>query len=126
MSPIEEMEDKRPIKDEFDYEHILAVIGIPWFADYANYLVGGVIPNYLDSNKKKKFLHDYRFYLWNGPFLYKRGVDGLVRRCVPEKEQRDVLRAYHDSDYGGHFSGDKTATKVLHSGLYWPTLFKDA
>ena len=40
MSPIEETEDKRPRKDEFDDEHILAVIGIPWFTDYANYLVG--------------------------------------------------------------------------------------
>jgi hypothetical protein len=51
----------------------------------------GVIPNDFDSNKKKKFVHDCRFYLWDDPFLYKRGVDGLVRRCVPEEEQRDVL-----------------------------------
>jgi len=96
MSPIEETEDKRPIKDEFADEHILAVIGVPWFADYANYLVGGVIPDDFDSNKKKKFLHDCRFYLWDDPFLYKRGIDGLVRRCVPEEEQRDVLKAFHD------------------------------
>ncbi|XP_050919721.1 uncharacterized protein LOC127137293 [Lathyrus oleraceus] len=89
-------------------------------------LKGGVIHNDFDSNKKKKFVHDCRFYLWDDPFLYKRGVDGLVRRCVPEEEQRDVLRACHDSNYGGHFSGDRTAAKVLQSGLYWPTLFKDA
>ena len=126
MSPIEENEEKRPIKDEFADEHILAVIGMPWFADYANYLVGGVIPSEFDSNRKKKFVHDCRFYLWDDPFLYKKGVDGLVRRCVPEEEQRDVLKACHDSDYGGHFSGDRTAAKVLQSGLYWPTLFKDA
>ncbi|XP_050890452.1 uncharacterized protein LOC127095861 [Lathyrus oleraceus] len=30
MSPIEENEEKRPIKDEFADEHILAVIGMPW------------------------------------------------------------------------------------------------
>ena len=119
------MEEKRPIKDEFADEHILAVIGIPWFTDYANYLGGGVIPNVFDANKKKKFLHDCRFYLWDDPFLYKRGVYGLVRRCVSEEEQRDVLRACHDSNYGGHFSGDRTAAKVVQSGLYWPTLFKD-
>ncbi|XP_050876307.1 uncharacterized protein LOC127080012 [Lathyrus oleraceus] len=120
MSPIEEIEEKRPIKDEFAGEHILAVIGIPWFVDYANYLVGGIIPNDFDSNKKKKFVHDCRFYLWNDPFLYKRGVDGLVRRCVPEEEQTDVLRACHDSDYGGHFSGDRTAAKVLQSDFMGP------
>ena len=113
MSPIEETEDKRPIKDEFADEHILTVIGVPWFADYANYLVGGIIPDDFDSNRKKKFVHDCRFYLWDDPFLYKRGVDGLVRRCVPEEEQRDVLKACHDSEYRGHFSGDRTAAKVL-------------
>lgn len=126
MSPIEETKEKRSIKDEFADEHILAVIGIPWFVYYTNYLVGGVIPNNFDSNKKKKFVHDCRFYLWDDSFLYKRGVDGMVRRCVPEEEQRDVLRACHDSDYGGHFSGDRTTAKVLQSGLYCPTQFKDA
>ncbi|XP_050915842.1 uncharacterized protein LOC127130933 [Lathyrus oleraceus] len=54
-----------------------------------------------------------RFYLWDDPFLYKRGVYGLARRCVSEEEQGDVLRAYHDSDYGGYFSGDRAAAKVL-------------
>ncbi|XP_058733254.1 uncharacterized protein LOC131604856 [Vicia villosa] len=66
------------------------------------------------------------FYLWDDPYLYKRGVDGLIRRCVPEEEQKDVLRACHDSEYGEHFSGDRTASKVLQSGLYWPSLFKDS
>ena len=27
---------------------------------------------------------------------------------------------------GGHFRGQRTNTKVLQSGLYWPILFKDA
>ena len=27
---------------------------------------------------------------------------------------------------GGHFSTQKTALKVLQSGFYWPTAFKDA
>lgn len=58
--------------------------------------------------------------------MYKKGIYGLVRRCVPEEEQREILKACHDSEYGGHFSGDKIAAKLLQSGLYWPTLFKDA
>ncbi|XP_058746143.1 uncharacterized protein LOC131619017 [Vicia villosa] len=126
MTPIDETEEKRPIKDEFADEHILAVTGVPWFADYANYIVGGVIPDDFDSNQRKKFVHDCRFYLWDDPFLYKRGVDGLIRRCVPENEQEEVLKACHASDYGGHFSGDRTAAKILQSGLYWPTMFKNA
>ncbi|XP_070057895.1 uncharacterized protein [Nicotiana tomentosiformis] len=49
-----------------------------------------------------------------------------MRRCIPEKEVELVLYDCHASPYGGHRGGDRTAAKVLQSGLYWPTLFKDA
>ncbi|XP_070004102.1 uncharacterized protein [Nicotiana sylvestris] len=52
--------------------------------------------------------------------------DGEIRRCVPEKEQMGILEACHSSQYGGHHGGARTAAKVLSSGFYWPTLYKDA
>ncbi|XP_050897018.1 uncharacterized protein LOC127103818 [Lathyrus oleraceus] len=95
---------------------------------YASHVLNPAQMNYATTEKELLVVvyafDKFRFYLWDDPFLYKKGVDGLVRRCVPEEEQRDVLKACHNSDYGGHFSG--TAAKVLQSGLYWPTLFKDA
>ena len=48
-----------------------------------------------------------------------------IRRCVPEGEQSKILQECHASPYGGHFAGDKTAHKILQSGFYWPTIFKD-
>lgn len=126
LEKMDETDEKRPIKDLFADEHILAVTVMPWFADFANYMVGRTIPCDFNSQQRKKFLHDCKSYVWDEPFLYKRGVDGLLRRCVPEDEQEKVLWHCHDSSYGGHFSGDRTAAKVLQSGLFWPTLFKDA
>nr|XP_009768696.1 PREDICTED: uncharacterized protein LOC104219686 [Nicotiana sylvestris] len=38
----------------------------------------------------------------------------------------DLSSAYHASPYGVHFGGLRTIAKVLESGSYWPTLFKDA
>ena len=32
----------------------------------------------------------------------------------------------HSSLCGGHFASRRTGAKVLQSGFYWPTLFKDA
>lgn len=78
MSPIEETEEKCLIKDEFPDERLLVVTGIPLFTNYANYLVGGVILEDLNYNKKKTFLHDCRLYLWDDPFLYKKGIYELV------------------------------------------------
>lgn len=45
---------------------------------------------------------------------------------MPEHEQGQILQKFHSKAYGGHHVGDRTAHKVLQSGFYWPTLFKDA
>ena len=37
-----------------------------------------------------------------------------------------ILSNCHTLPCGGHFSGQRAAAKVLQSGFYWPTLFKDA
>ena len=60
------------------------------------------------------------------PYLWKICPDKLLRRCIPEHEQQSVLRFCHDLQCGGHFSGQKTARKFFQSGLFWPTIFKDA
>ena len=51
------------------------------------------------------------------PHHYKEGADGIVRRCIPEHEQQEILRQCHDSPYGGHHAGERTAHKVLQSGF---------
>ncbi|XP_070054571.1 uncharacterized protein [Nicotiana tomentosiformis] len=50
----------------------------------------------------------------------------LIRRCVSEEEQGDIIGACHSSSYGGHHGGARTTAKVLSCGFYWPTLYKDA
>ncbi|XP_022843176.1 uncharacterized protein LOC111366703 [Olea europaea var. sylvestris] len=37
-----------------------------------------------------------------------------------------ILEHSRSSAYVGHFGFSKTVAKVLQSGFYWPTLFKDA
>ena len=68
--------------------------------------------------QKKKFFYDLRHYFWDDPHLYKEGVDGVIRRCVPEHEQEQILRKCHSEPYGGHHARDRTTHKVLQSGFY--------
>ncbi|XP_073222429.1 uncharacterized protein [Cicer arietinum] len=86
LEKVEEDEDTRPIRDQFSDEHIFAIVMAPWFADFANFKVGEAIPSDFTYQQRKKFIHDAKFYVWDEP-LYKRGVDGLLRMCVPEEEQ---------------------------------------
>jgi hypothetical protein len=123
--------DPIPINDSFANEQLANInisaarVASPWFADYANFIVGKVMPPHFTSQQRKKFFYDLRHYFWDDPFLYKKSVDGIIRRCVLEFEQQAIIRDCHDSPYGGHHAGDRTAAKVLQSGFYWPTLFKD-
>ncbi|KAK0605565.1 hypothetical protein LWI29_028197 [Acer saccharum] len=98
----------------------------PWYADIVNYLANGVIPANLSSQAKRRFISINRQYFWDKPYLFKYGADQIIRRCVPEEEQQDVLKLCHSLSCGGHFSAKKTALKVLQSGFFWTSLFKDA
>ncbi|KAK1648050.1 hypothetical protein QYE76_065855, partial [Lolium multiflorum] len=122
--------DPVPVNDSFPNEQ-LAVIKVssrdsPWYADYANFIVSKYLPPTFSAQQRRKFFYDLRHYFWDDPHLYKEGVDGILRRCVPEYEQQEILSKCHGSAYGGHHAGERTAQKVLQSGFYWPTLFKDA
>ena len=43
-----------PVFDDFPDEHLFAIsIHVPWFADIANYLVSGRLPQYLSTKEKQ-------------------------------------------------------------------------
>ena len=119
-------DDGTVIREQFIDEQLLRVDSVPWYADIANYLVSRIVPYEFNKQQVKKFLNEVRCYRWDEPFLYKLGPDNILRRCVAEEEHEAILDACHMSPYGGHFAGHKTAAKVLQSGFFWPTLFKDA
>ena len=115
------------ICDTFPDEQLLAVATkVPWFADIVNYLVTKSVPEYWNMHQKKKFSYDIRYYFWEEPQLFHVGADQIIRRCVLEEEKEHILSMCHSSLCGGHFVSRKTGAKVLQSGFYWPTLFKDA
>ena len=64
---------------------------VPWYADYLNYLACKVLPPDLSSQQKEKLLYDVRSYLWDDPLLFKRGVDQVIRMCVPNEEVLNIL-----------------------------------
>ncbi|XP_075081770.1 uncharacterized protein LOC142166420 [Nicotiana tabacum] len=124
----EHVDEGGQIKEIFSDEQLFAITHdpAPWYADYMNYIVSGVLPPEIQSEARKWFLHDVNFYYWDEPFLYKQCADQLMRRCIPKREVELVLYDYHASSYGGHHGGDRTVAKVLQSGFYRPTMFKDA
>ncbi|CAN6713111.1 unnamed protein product [Malus baccata var. baccata] len=123
-----EAESTVPLNETFPDEHLFAAQHgkVPWFADFVNYLASDVIPNDMSFQQKKKFLSMVKHYFWDDPYLYKHCPDQVIRRCVLKDEQISILNHCHSLACGGHFGASKTATKVLQSGFFWPSLFKDS
>ncbi|KAL4273752.1 hypothetical protein GQ457_13G015170 [Hibiscus cannabinus] len=106
------------ISDSFPDEKILFATAMPWYADIVNFLVSGNVPPDLSSQGRKKFKHDAKFFYWDEPYLFKQSTDQVLRRCVPEEEQKDIMYHCHAASCGGHFGGNRTAAKILHSVDY--------
>ncbi|XP_055961800.1 uncharacterized protein LOC126681357 [Mercurialis annua] len=116
------------INERFPDEMLMVIseVETPWYADIANYLSSNVMPPDLSHHQKKKFLSDVKRFLWDEPYLFKICGDGMIRRCVSLKEVMPILSHCHEADYAGHYGASRTAARVLESGFFWPTLFRDA
>ena len=79
--------DPIPVNDSFPNEQLAAIKvssrDSPWYADYTNFIVSKYLPPTFTAQQRRKFFYDLRHYFWDDPHLYKEGVDGIMRRCVP-------------------------------------------
>ncbi|GJY30603.1 reverse transcriptase domain-containing protein [Tanacetum coccineum] len=120
--------DDSEVDDNFPGETLMEINtkNEPWFADFANYLVGDIIPKGMTYQQKNKFFSDLKHYFWEEPYLFKVCSDGMIRRCISGPETRTILDQCHHGPTGGHYGPNITAKKVLDSGFYWPTIIKEA
>ncbi|GJR06306.1 reverse transcriptase domain-containing protein [Tanacetum coccineum] len=101
-------------------------LATPWFSDIANYHAGNFVVKGMSSQQKKKFFKDVKHYFWDDPYLFKICADQVIRRCIYGQEAVDILTACHNGPTGGHHGANYTAKKVLDSGFFWPTIYRDA
>ncbi|GKB34108.1 putative nucleotidyltransferase, ribonuclease H [Tanacetum coccineum] len=93
-NPHAEKLNESDINDRFPFESLMYAYGndeYPWFADSANYLVGGTLLKGMSYQQKKKFFADIKYYFWEDPYLFRVGADHVIRRCVHGKEAMQIL-----------------------------------
>ena len=93
-------EEEREIAENFPDEQLFQLsLQSPCYADIMNFLGYGIMPPEFSYQKRKKQRTDSRYYNWDDPLLFKREVDMIIRRCVPEGEQSKILQECHASPY---------------------------
>ncbi|GJV88368.1 reverse transcriptase domain-containing protein [Tanacetum coccineum] len=100
-----ETSDDSEVDDNFPGETLMEINtrDEPWFADFANYLVGDIIPKGMTYQQKNKFFSDLKHYFWEEPYLSKVCSDGMIRRCVSGPETQTILNQCYHRLTGGHY-----------------------
>jgi transposase InsO family protein len=58
--------------------------------------------------------------------LYKRAASGVLQRCVPIPQGRELLRDIHAGVCGHHTAPHTLVGNAFRQGFYWPTTVADA
>lgn len=80
---------------------------------------------YTSQQKKELVVHTKNFSIMVG-HLYKMCSNEILQCYVLEFEWNNILAEAHGGDAGGNYPGKATSQKILHVGLWWPTLHKDS
>ncbi|GKB38594.1 reverse transcriptase domain-containing protein [Tanacetum coccineum] len=69
----DETSDGSDVDDNFSRETLMEITtkDIPWFTDFANYLVGDIVPKGMTYQQKRKFFSDLKNYFWEDHYLFK-------------------------------------------------------
>lgn len=126
---IRSSKNKRTIqyKVVFFYEYLFKLdLHVPWYVDIVNYLVTSYLPIHFSYNEKYKLKSESKYYVWESSYLWKIGLDQIVRRRVAKNEHESILSFFfHERACGGHFGPNRITRKILYSWFYWKTLFTD-
>jgi hypothetical protein len=98
---------------------------MPWSDNFVNFLALGYLPAHWSTQDKRNFLNELKNFYWDDPYLFKYCPDQIFQRCIPDNVVSSVIKFCHSEACGGDFSSRKTTAKILQSGFYWPTMFKD-
>jgi hypothetical protein len=58
--------------------------------------------------------------------LYKCVVSGVVQRCIPISQGRELMRDIHAGICGHHAAPRTLVGNTFRQGFYWPTVVADA
>ena len=127
LSRLSESLGENPVDDRLVDDGLFVVTSTPeWNAGIVEFLTTHKLPEEWTKEERRKVRVNSRQFVILGHKLFRKGSDGLLKRCVSETEVQSILIACHDSACGGHFSGRLTGQKILRADYFWPTLFKDA
>ena len=57
--------------------------------------------------------------------LFKRGVNGILLKCISDDESKQILAEVHEGICSSHQLRIKMKWLIYRYGYYWPSVLKD-
>jgi hypothetical protein len=78
-----------------------------------------------DKNSAERIARQSTHYTLIGETLYRRGVSGVLMKCILPSTGKQLLEEVHAGQCGIHAASRTLVGKVFRSGFYWPTTKND-
>jgi hypothetical protein len=101
------------------------MIDVDWRQPFIDYLSEQKVPS--DKNLAEQLIRRAKSYVLVGDKLCRRGASsGVLMKCVPRQEGKDILEQIHKGVYGNHASSRTLVSKAFRRAFYCPTALGDA
>jgi ribonuclease HI len=95
-----------------------------WWFSILEWLVEGKLPS--NQTEARLIAHRAKAFVLIDGELYKRGVAGVLMRCILGDQGRELLQEIHACTCGHHAGPRTLVRKAFRQSFYWPTTVADS
>jgi hypothetical protein len=100
------------------------MIDVDWRQPFIDYICEQKVPT--DKNLAEQIIRRAKSYVLVRDKLYRRGaISGVLMKCIPWEEGKDILEEIHKGVCGNHASSHTLVSKAFGRAFYWPTTLGD-
>ena len=95
-----------------------------WRTPYLDYLLRETLPT--DKMEARWLAHRAKSFVIIEGELYRRSHIGILQRCIPIEQGKQLLSDIHGGVCGHHATPRTLVGNVFRQGFYWPTIVANA
>ena len=95
-----------------------------WRVQYLDWMIRGVLPS--KRTQARRLARRAKSFILIDSELYKRSPSGVLQRCIPIPEGKELIRDIHAGVCGHHAAPCTLMGNTFRQGFYRPTAVADA